>query len=241
MNSKIILTLLILTCFSCDKSALFDAGELTSREFLLPNKPLFLESQNIFDMKLIPDTINKIVVTCGSNLQKFVSVSIGKDTVVLSHSIKNSWSRQYERVKLEYHVNQDIRIQANAPLKLFSTDTLHANIFVFADWTKLSEVDVKVHVHTCVLVNAPGHFGSIKASGKSDYIYLANHGSCIINTGDLITDVAEVQQQGSGDIFLQATSQLKVSIESTGNIYYKDAEPKIIIEKQTSSGKLIKQ
>lgn len=241
MINKILILFAFIIFLGCDKNALFDAGESTSKEIILPNRLLHIESQSIFDMVLVQDTIDKIIVICGSNLQKFVSVNVVGDTLYLSQNTKDNWSRSYHRITLEYHTSHDFNVNVRAPIHLISDDTLRMNNFIYLDWTILSEIDIKLNVGNCELVNSPGHFGTFKASGYCKSLYIWNRGSCTFITENLHSKSAIIDQQGQSDIFVSASEQLNVSLENTGNIFYSGSTPSINIEKQISTGKLIKQ
>jgi hypothetical protein len=226
--------------YSCD-NALFDSGETTTKEIVFAKKITDYEAESIFDITLVQDTVSKVLVTCGENLHQFVDITLKNDTLHLKHHTKQNWSRKYEKIKLELHINNSFRMNIHEPINLTTKGTLHLEEFRVIDWDILSEIDVDIDVNICELSNAPEHFGSIKAQGKSNYLQMYNGGSCLFHLENLETKTCYIWQFGNGDIFVHVTNYLYADLRSTGNIYYKGNPSNIVIANQLSTGTLIDQ
>ena len=236
----LILILFVSSIYSCDNNALFDSGKTTTREILINQNVSAFEAESIFDITVVQDTINKILITCGENLQQFVDITIKNDTVHMKQRTKENWSRKYEKIKLELYTKQNLHIDIHEPVHLTTRGIFSIPNFVVWDWTMFSEIDVNLDVDYCELINSPEHFGVIKAKGKSKSTFLWNRGSCQFLTDSLESVSCYVKQHGWGDMYVNATDNLTVSLEFTGNVFYKGNPSKVVIENQLSSGKLIK-
>jgi hypothetical protein len=84
------------------------------------------------------------------------------------------------------------------------------------------------------------NFGRFKLKGQTYSAYFEGWGSCQVRADSLaVSNDCFVKHRGMGDIYVNALSLLSVSLEYTGNIYYTGNPPQII-EKELSSGRLIK-
>jgi hypothetical protein len=238
--TTILQLIVIFNFYSCD-NALFDSGETTTKEITFNQKINGYEAESIFDILLVQDTINKILVTCGENLQPYVYIYLENDTVHLTQNTKQNWSRKYGKIKLEIHIMDDnFFMNIWEPISLTTQNEITMSSFTVLDWGVFSEIDIDINVDNCMLVNSPEHFGLFKAKGKSNYTFLWNRGSCKFQTDSLESTSCYVKHGGWGDVYVNVLENLTVSLESTGNIYYKGS-PNTTIERRLSSGNLIKQ
>lgn len=231
--------LFCMMCFDSCNKAFLDSGPDTTREIIFTDRVVGYEAESIFDIVLVQDTVNKVLITCGENLQSFVNVYLKDDTVHLKHNTKQNWSREYNRIKLEVHINSNFFMNIREAVNIRSKGIIKLHSFIILDWGIFSDIDITLDVERCVLVNSPEHFGLIKAQGKSNYTWLWNRGSCKFRTENLINVSCFAQQAGWGDMYVNATNDLSVSLESTGNVYYNGNPKTINIEKQ-KGGSLIK-
>jgi hypothetical protein len=225
---------------SCDRNALFDSGKTTTREIIIQHPISAFNVHSIFDISLVQDTMNKVLVTCGENLQSFVDIYSKGDSVFLEQHTKDNWSRNYEKIKLEIHINQSFYINIWAPVNLSTSGMLNIENFTVLDWGIFSELNVDLNVNSCTIVNSPEHFGLFKARGKSNSTFLWNRGSCKFFMDSLVNQSCYVKQGGWGGMYVNVKDNLTVSLEFTGNVFYTGEPSQIIIEKQSSTGRLIK-
>ncbi len=225
---------------SCDNNGLFDGGESTTKEVMIMNSFSRIETNSIFDIALINDTINKVLITCGENLQKAVHIEEKEGIVYISQNAKYTWSRKYEKIKLELHINQDLILYAYEPLHFVTLGTFKANTFQFVDWGKFCEVDVTVNSGYCGIFMGADSFGFYKVKGNCSNCEIWAGGSSKIYADSLLSNDCYVRQRGWGDVYVNVIQQLKVKFEGNSNIYYKGNPPEIIVDNQLSPGKLIK-
>src|SRR5664279_3594772 len=103
LKRHIIYIVSLLLIVSCNK-ALFNAGDTVTQEIKIEGQFSFIDIENIFDITLINDTVNKVLVTCGENLQPYVSIKVKDGILYFDHSVKENWSRTYQKIKLEVHL-----------------------------------------------------------------------------------------------------------------------------------------
>ena len=235
---KYTLPIILIGLFSCDK-AFLDSGSEVSREIIISEPFTALRFNNIFDVTLVQDTVNKVIFTCGENLQPYVSAVIKDNMLVLNHTEKNNWSRKYKHIQVEIHVVAIPSIHIYSPISLKTIGVLKGSSFWLCDFGKFSDVNVTVDVKACSVFMTSDNFGLFKINGKADKTELWGWGSAVVRTDSLIAQSCHVKHRGFSDIYVNVVNQLNVSLEFTGNIVCVSKPQTIVIEKKTSSGSLI--
>jgi hypothetical protein len=233
------ITFLLFALVACEDSSLFDAGEIETREHLIDDNFNLIEVLSIFDIVLVTDTVNKVVVTCGRNLHSNVNIYRESDTLFLENTENNKWTRNYEKIKLSVHLVNIPLINARSPIKVTSSDTLKTDYFHFVGWSKFSDVDVTIDVKSFQLWMSHDNFGSYNISGKSENTYINCWATASVKTDKLISQSCTVVHKGIADITVRVVTNLTVSLESRGNIYYYGGPSSILIENRLSTGMLI--
>jgi hypothetical protein len=236
----ILILLPMLTLFpSCDK-ALFDAGKTVTKEVKIDQPFSFINIQSIFDIIIVQDTINKVLVTCGENLQPAVLIDVKDGILTLKSSAGNNWSRVYKKINLEVHLSSFPRIDIHQPVNLKTKGIFKGDNFTLIDFGKVSEVDVSLDVNFCSITMSSDNSGYFKVKGKAQTADIWGWGSAYVLADSLIAQNCHVLHRGMADVYVNVTGKLSVDIEFTGNVYYTGNPSEIVIEKQLSSGKLIK-
>lgn len=239
MKLKALIYLVIsLLSASCIDEALFNGGVVVSKTQNLSDYST-IEIESSFEIELISDTVNKVVVSCGENLQPFIKIEVVNDILYLKHEIKNNWSRNYERVKLELHTRPFGVISVRKPVRIYTTRVYKAPSFGFVDYMKYSELDLDIDVDDCMVVMSSDNFGQYKVRGTAKRANFWGWGSCLVRADSLITDHCYILHRGMGNVYVNSTGQLNADIQSTGNVYY-TGNPAQINFQRKGSGNLIK-
>ncbi len=238
---KPIYTIFVLVFFvACTDDAFFNAGPTVTNEIALPGFDV-IEAQNMYELELVNDTVNKIQITCGKNLQSHLDVKVVDNILYLNHDVKNTWSRKYEKIKLKLYSRPFSRINVRQPVKIFNKDIYKGPAFTLVDWGKFSEVDMNVDVEYCLIAMSSDNFGNFKVKGKAATATFWGWGSCLVRADSLITNNCTVLHRGMGNVYVHAVDQLNVSIEFSGNIYYTGNPSNLVIDNHTGSGMLVKK
>ena len=234
------LIVFFLLCFSCN-DGLFDSGTTITREIEINEGFSRIDIENIFDIVLVQDTINKALVTCGRNLQPYVSIGVKDSILTLAQDTKFNWSRKYERIKLELHLIKVAEVNIHKPISLKSIGVLKGNTFKLMDWNQVSEVDLALDYHSVGVYMVSDNFGRYHLKGKCFSAYFEGWGSCQVMADSLVVSTyCFVKHRGMGDVYVNVNGQLGISLEFTGNVYYTGNPTQITITQQTSTGRLIK-
>lgn len=231
----IILVIFLYT--SCTKDALFDAGREKTKIISLQDFSV-IEAENTFEIELVSDTVNQVYITCGENLFESIHINVSDGVLHMNHNISQNWSRKYKKVKLELHTKPFQRINIRKPIKFFNRSAYVGASFSLVDWGKFSEVDVQVNVDYCLIAMSSDNFGDFKVKGKAINAEIWGWGSCATRADSLETINCNVLNKGMGDIYVNVKSQLNVSIDFTGNVYYTGNPQEIILQSKKGSGNL---
>lgn len=235
------ITMLLLLAVSCNK-ALFNAGDTITTTVKVEQAFSIVDIENIFDITLVNDTVNLVEITCGENLQSYVSVNVKDGILYLNHTVKQNWSRSYEKIKLKVHLTFGPRIDIHKPVSLKTQGAFKCDNFTIVDWWKVSEVDVDLDVNFCGIYMSSDNFGYFKVRGKAQFADIWGWGSARVMADELVVaGNCHVTQRGMADVYVNVNGQLGVSLEFTGNVYYRGNPNQITIEQQTSTGRLIKE
>jgi hypothetical protein len=230
---------ILLSATSCIDEALFNGGAVVSENINLPAYST-IEVESTFEIELVSDTVNKVIVSCGENLQPYIKIEVVNDVLYLKHDIKNNWSRKYDRVKLELHTKPFGNFSVRKPVRIYTTRVYKAPSFGFVDFMKYSELDLDLDVDDCMVVMSSDNFGQYKLKGRAKRAHFWGWGSCSLNADSLQTEYCYVLHRGMGNVFVNATGQLDADIRFTGNVYY-SGNPSTINLQRTGSGNLIKK
>lgn len=231
---------IILINTSCIDEALFDRGEMVTDTIDLPDFST-IEAKNTFEIELVTDTSNKLLVTCGENLQPYIKIKVVDGILYLDHDIKNNWSRKYEKVKLKLYSKPFGRVNVWKPVKIFNTTPYKGPAFTFVDFMKYSELDLDLDVDYCRIAMSSDNFGNYKVKGWAREAELWGWGSCTVHAESLLVNNLYVLHRGMGNVHVNAIDNLSVSIQFTGNVYYYGNPTNISVDSGKGSGKLLKK
>ena len=234
----LIIVVFLLTLIACEKGALFNAGEAVSREVLLQDKISTIEVNTMSDITLVQDTVNKAIVTCGANLQPNIDLFVKEDILHINNSIRYGWSRSYEKIKLELHLISIPTLNIRVPVYITTRDTFKTESFFLVDWGMFTELDVTLNVNNFGLDVSSEGFGHYTVKGKSVNATFNDWGSSFFYADGFKVQNCLVKQRSIGDIYINVSNNLTVSIETTGRVFYY-GNPSTIVLKNNFSKELL--
>jgi hypothetical protein len=237
------LTLFLICCLcfiSCKKS-LFNAGDTASKEFRFSRELWVIEIQNIFEIRIVQDTVNKAIVTCGENLLPDIHFHESDHILYLDHSVSYNWSRDYEKIKVELHLNALPRINIRKPVYIETLDTFNTKELVFVVWDQFAEIKASINAEYFAMYTSLDDFGQYTISGKCKRADINPSGSGVVDCRHLITEECSVWQRSIADTYINVSKKLTVRFKERGNIYYWGNPDTIEYVNQPVSGLLIKQ
>jgi len=237
---QLIITLVVpFALASCDTWTLFNTGDTVTREVHIEGNISAIDINSIFDIILVQDTINKALITCGENLQPDINITEREGVLYLTSNLKYIWSRSYEKVKLELHLTSVPRLDVRQPSYIATRDTFKTDEFFLIDWGHFTELDATLDTRNCAIDVSSNDYGKYTVRGKSISATLNCLGSSFIYANDLKVQFCTVKQESIGDIYVNVSNTLTVTIENTGRVFYYGNPSEIVIKNNFPEDRLI--
>ena len=229
---------IILVFLSSCNDALFDAGDIITKEFVLDEfNEIYIN--DVFDVFLIQDTICKLKLEGGSNLIPNINFNIIDNKLSIKNDNNANWSRNYERIKL-YISLKDIKflkIDESVNIKTIDTLTIpELNIHSINDY---SDISINIKCNKFFIVNEGTAGGYFTIKGEAIYSGIRARGSCIIDAKDFLTETTVIRQESMGDCYINVSNTLNAEILQSGNIYFKGNPETINYLPDNTKGQLI--
>ncbi len=233
--------LLITFLTGCDKDHLGDCLKSTG-SIVSETRPVSdfsrIDVYNNVEVIITQDTVNSITVEAGKHIMYGITTEINDGILTIRNENKCNWVRSYSKTIVVYVHEKDLNmIHHHGSATVSSANTLVGTTFDFNVWNSgdmrlsVSAGNIYSRQHSTV--------GDMTLSGNSTFVYIYNAGNAFTYEKDLIAQNSDIDQRGTGDIYVQASQSLAVSIHDSGNVYY-SGNPQVT-SSVTGSGKLIHQ
>lgn len=235
MKKYLFILLVILT--SCN-DALFDTGELISKEYALDEfNEIYIN--DIFDVFLKQDTICKLKIEGGSNLVPNINFKIKDNKLSIEDDNNANWSRNYERIKLYISVKKISFLKINESANVKTIDTLIAQRLTVYSINDYSDISITVKCDDFIFINEGTSGGYLTVKGKASYSGIWARGSCTVDAIDFLSEKTVIKNESIGDCYVNVSNILDAKIFRLGNIYYKGNPKTINYTQDNSTGQLI--
>jgi len=236
---KLVYLIPILFLFCCNDS-LFNQGQVITREIKTQSFHN-IKVNDIFEVYLYQDTIQKIIVKGGSNLIPNLTFEVNQEKTLIIDNLNNArWSRDYDRIELHITVDTLRFITLNSPSDIKCMDTLKTKelqIFSIADY---SEISVLVNCDYLYLVNSGTSGGQITLKGRTYSFEAWTRASLKLFADEFTAHRITIKSESIGDCYIHSTEYLSAEILKTGLIYYRGAPETIIYVNEEAKNKLIR-
>lgn len=224
---------------SCEENGFLDAGEeITGIKELKDFNTVHVN--DIFELELVQDTINKIEITAGEHLIDQISTKVSDTTLSIDNENIMRWSRGYEPVKLRLHLKNLRKLRLNAPCNVSTANTI--NNYKIDVWNIAEAGTIMMQIETVVFyfVNSSTSTGDFHFSGSTRIAGCWIRGSGHYNSMDLRSEFSNIHQSSIADAYVYSGNTLNVWIDSEANLYYTGEPDSVILEEDTPPEQLIK-
>ncbi|MCU0472383.1 MAG: DUF2807 domain-containing protein [Bacteroidales bacterium] len=192
--------------------------------------------KGIYNIILTQDSTNRLVITGKNNINS-ISAVIKDDTLIINDHRGMSLNPDMNTLalhfsSLEYMVTYD-------PANVSNTDTIKADRFAYDAIGEIAEVRLVVDCNSIVVFNSANTLGYLYFYGKANNSTFCNRYGCCIFAGNLICKNAEIINESVGDVYINASENIKAYIWGPGNIYY-HGSPAIEIAEKRGDGKVVR-
>src|SRR6056297_584891 len=236
---NIVFIIPIMFLYSCQES-LFNSGEMITQE--IKTSPFKnIEINDIFEVYLYQDTIEKIIVKGGSNLVSNLTFDVNQEKTLTIDNLNNArWSRDYEKIELHITVDTLHFLTLNAPARVRCMDTLKTPELKIFSISEYAEISVLVNCNNLYLVNSGTSGGQISLKGSTLNFGFWARASLQLFAEDFIAKKITAKNESIGNCYIHATEYLSVEILRTGLIYYHGNPETIEYVNDEAKDKLIK-
>jgi hypothetical protein len=218
---------------SCQE-LLFNDDEIT-REIMLKDFH-YLEVNGIFNIVLIQDSTNRLVIKGGNNIST-IDALIKGDSLIIDDHKKLSINHTKNTLTLHF-TNLDI-IKLNDPVNVSNQDTIKANVLTVVAVGGIADVRLVVNCNTFQILNHANTLGYFNIIGHATSCSISNHYGSVVFADSLLCKDAEIYNESIGAVNVNASENIEASIRGSGNIYY-HGTPIIKINEIIGKGRVIR-
>jgi len=228
--------LLLCTLTQCKKLGLESAGPtLVANRSTQPFSKICL-FDNI-DLQLTQDTIEKIQIEAGENIQSMITTEFSGDSLLLKNKAKGLMTNPDQKIIAHISVKNLSSISYQGSGNITCTNTITSPLIEIYSNTGAGNVYLNLNSH---ILNS-GIYGEnadfiFEGHADSCYTYCSSRGT--IDYKNFITDKLLIDYSSARDAYVNVSDALYGNIFYVGNIYYK-GHPSIISVKEKDRGKVI--
>ena len=224
---------------TCDKENQFDCFKTTGKETSVTRNLDTFDKILVFDkleVILIEGPLHSVRLEGGENVLSLVKTEVKGGQLEISNHNTCNVVRSYKRkIKVYVTAPKYSEITHRGVGEINSFDTLHADHLIYR---VLNSGNLRLTVDNAQMSGVLNGMGDFNCSGKSDHHTVNANGECHVNCGNLTTKNSDYLLKISGPSYVNVSSELKVIIRNTGNVYY-TGNPSQITKDITGTGKLI--
>lgn len=234
----LLLTLSLAGLSACRKGGCLDSAGATTRveRTAAPFHQIYLYDD--IDLVLAQDSVEKITVETGSNLQPNISTEILNGVLTIRNNTTCSWLRNpSEKTTVSVTVKNLDKILYAGSGNVRSTDTLRLERLDILSDIGAGNVELTVDVQL-LMAYIHNESADYVLRGRADQCHTYTNARATIDFSDLTVRYYNMGYGAIKDTYIRVTEQIDLEIYYKGNVYYR-GEPKI---KTTyhSTGRLIK-
>jgi len=238
------LLLIILVIASCSKDNRWDClkrtGDISFKtENLQAFSILTLEDQ--FQVEIILDTIDKIIIEGGKNLLPLISCNVNEGNLSLKNNIRCRWARDYDKqkIKVKLYTRNLTGIYIKDKCEITSESVICSNnFFIEVMQNIVASANLKLQVSSFNFMQHSGT-GKYVFIGSAENAYFFIKGTGYIYAENLQSDYVHVVNKSTGNVYVNALKKLYVEFTGKGDVYYSGAPPEIVFDPSKSTGHII--
>lgn len=221
--------ILLLLILSCEREGNDSRRELFFEDFHA------VKFSGIYNIVLVQDSTSHLTIEGNENINSINAVVIN-DTLIISDSRK--LSLRPGRNTLILHFRSIGYMVTYDPVYIMSKDTIRCEQFLYDAIGEIAEVRISIDCYNLVVVNSANTLGYFNFRGKTNDCTFFNRYGCSVFADSLFCRNAEIINESAGDVYINASENIKAYIWGPGNIFYY-GNPAIELMEKKGSGKII--
>lgn len=235
MKIKLIYIVFASMIFASCQDLLFNQ-EIVTRDIPLDSFNA-LKISGIYDIVFVQDGSDRIVIS-GNNYVNDFSAEVINDTLTLNSN--KGLTLKTGRNRIELHFTDLGYVAAYDPVNFSTRGTLKTTDLFFEVNGEISEGKMDIECNNLVVLNTASTLGQMTFSGKSENCSFCIRYGLTVFADSLFCKYAEVTTLSIGDIYVNASENLDVSLLGQGNIYYY-GNPVVTISEKRGNGNVIRK
>jgi hypothetical protein len=231
---KIFIYFILTSLFNVSCNEILFHDEVTTRTIVLGDFHA-VKISGIYDIVLVQDSANRVDIK-GSNDISSIDAEVIDDTLIIDNHRKMSLNPN--KNKLAIHFSNLEYMVTNDPANVTNKDTIHAGQFIFLAFGEIVEATMVFNCDYLYFVSYPYSLGFFHFSGKSNSCLLWNNYGSTIFADSLQCKYAEIITSSVGDVYVNASDNIRASLDGPGNIYY-HGNPVIEIAEKKGTGRIL--
>jgi hypothetical protein len=215
--------------------------EETSR--IIPLEPFeSIELNGVFSVYLEESSQHAVTISGYGDTPDHVKAIVQDNKLIVTDHSENKWLHPKKNaIKLYINANQFKGIMANATCYFETITPITGDSFslIMGAATKVMEGRLELNTGSMLFWGSHLCGGKLTLSGNVDQLDLNPFSTMAVDARNLICKSAYVNNSSKSDCELYVTDVFTYSIHGSGNIYLYGNPPQIVLDEDTSTGKLI--
>lgn len=173
-----------------------------------------------FDLELIPDTVDRVIVETGDRLLEQVRTEVVGTTLVIRDNNTCNWVRRFDVTMVAHvHCKALCELVCRGSGNVTCADTLLATEFNVQIFNANSDVRIDLLADLCTVGNAlgPSH---VRLGGRVRELRVYNGDKGGIDSRDMSADDVFVNNSANTDVHVRAEENVGAEITSSGDVYW---------------------
>lgn len=197
-----------------------------------------LEAQDNVNIFLTNDTFFEVKIEAGANLIPLIKTEVKNNKLIIRNDNKCNWVRNFS-VPINVFVTMPTpgALYSEGTGNIKSLNTL-TNRTIIIKMTNSGDVDLMLDIPH-LMCNISAANGNLYLQGNTPLSEIFCIGTTIVQAKDLITERTFITTSGTGDMYVNATSEVGATISWVGNVLYSGTAVEAYAN-YSSTGRLIK-
>lgn len=233
------ISMVFLSCGK-DSSCFKGTGKIVKEQRAIPAGVTTIIAEDNIDIILTQSNEASLTIEGGENLLPYINTDISGSELTISSDNKCSMFRDYSIPVTAYLSIPNLnKISCNGQGNITCTNTLNFPDFQFETSKGTGSINLNLNSNNVSVIQHSGP-ADITLKGSTDFLYVYTLGNGWFYLNNLVSKYVHVSQNGSGDISVNTTNELRIELRSAGDlIYYGD--PVLNVTLHTGVGEIIKK
>ena len=230
--------LLINSCEEQEGSCFSGSGEISGKLIMLSGFTT-LVTYDIFDIDLVQDTVNYMVLEAGRNVIPWITIDTSENALILGNELPCRWSKGYPTPKVTLHFQQLSKLDLKEPCTIVSKDTLSGSSLSVALWTGMIDLNLMLDYRSLGIGTSRNIAGKVTLSGKLESFRITGRGALAVEANGLMVKSVDAENNSIADFYLNVSNKITARLKNIGNIYCEGNPDEVNVQVKEDSGDLI--